>query len=127
VSDATDGYGADAVIVSVGIAELVPDALGLARPQGIVNLFAGFPRGGAPIPFDPNFVHYGEGVLTGSQNANTEQYRRALALLRQVPHIRELVTNRYDLERAPEAYRARLEMDGLKSLVHFPGVDPIRT
>lgn len=126
VSDATDGYGADAVIVSVGIAELVPDALGLARPQGIVNLFAGFPRDGQPIPFDPNFVHYGEVVLTGSQNANTEQYRRALALLRQVPHIRELVTNRYDLERAPEAYRARLEMDGLKSLVHFPGVDPIR-
>lgn len=125
VMDATDGYGADAVIVSVGIADLVPDSIRLARPQGVVNLFAGFPRNGEPIPFDPNFVHYGEVVLTGSQNANTEQYRRALALLRSVPHIAELVTNRYDIERAPEAYRARLEMDGLKSLVHFPGVDSV--
>jgi L-iditol 2-dehydrogenase len=126
VMDATDGYGADAVIVSVGIADLVPDSIQLARAQGIVNLFAGFPRDGEPIPFDPNFVHYGEVVLTGSQNANTDQYRRVLALLRTIPHIGELVTNRYDIERAPEAYRARLEMDGLKSLVHFPGIDPFR-
>lgn len=126
VKDATDGYGADAVIVSVGIADLVPGALQLVRPQGVVNLFAGFPRDAEPIPFDPNLLHYGEVVLTGSQNANTEQYRRALALLRVVPHVGELITNRYDIERAPEAYRARLEMDGLKSLVHFPGVDPVR-
>mgnify|MGYP003353289031 CR=1 FL=1 len=35
--------GADAVIVSVGVAELVPPALELVRNQGAVNLFAGFP------------------------------------------------------------------------------------
>src|SRR5690606_426188 len=41
VKGATDGYGADAVIVSVGIAELVPPALDLVRKQGAINLFAG--------------------------------------------------------------------------------------
>jgi len=119
---ATDGYGADAVIVSVGIAELVPPALELVRKQGAVNLFAGFPPQSS-IPFDPNLVHYGEINLTGSQNATTDQYRRTVALLPSTPHIDEVVTNRYDIEHSPEAYASRLAMDGLKSLVQFAGVD----
>jgi L-iditol 2-dehydrogenase len=118
----TDGYGADAVIVSVGVAALVPPALELVRKQGAVNLFAGFPPDSS-IPFDPNLVHYSEINLTGSQNATTDQYRRTVALLPSVPHIDEVVTNRYDIEHAPEAYASRLAMDGLKSLVHFAGVD----
>jgi L-iditol 2-dehydrogenase len=122
VRDATRGYGADAVVVSVGIAALVPPALQLVRRQGVVNLFAGFPPGDT-VPFDPNLVHYGEVVLTGSQNATSDQYRRTLALLRSVPHIDEVVTHRFDIERAPEAYSTRLAMDGLKSLVEFAGVD----
>ena len=120
---ATGGLGADAVIVSVGVAELVAPALELARPQAVVNLFAGFPRGGAPVPFDPNLVHYSEVLLTGSQNATADQYRRTLRLLRTVPHIDEVVTNRYGIETSPEAYTARLAMNGLKSLVQFPDVD----
>ncbi len=122
VLGATDRYGADAVIVSVGAAELVPPALDIVRKQGAVNLFAGFPPGSA-IPFDPNLVHYGEVILTGSQNATTDQYRRTVAMLATVPHIDEVVTNRYDIERGPEAYASRLAMDGLKSLVQFAGVD----
>jgi L-iditol 2-dehydrogenase len=122
VLGATDGYGADAVIVSVGVAELVPPALDLVRKQGALNLFAGFPPNSS-IPFDPNVVHYGEIILTGSQNATTDQYRRTVAMLASVPHIDEVVTNRYDVEHGPEAYASRLAMDGLKSLVQFAGVD----
>ncbi|GMU41930.1 MAG: 2-deoxy-scyllo-inosamine dehydrogenase [Chloroflexota bacterium] len=121
---ATTGEGADAVIVSVGIGEMVPPALSYVRPQGVVNLFAGFAKGAPPVPFDPNLVHYGEVTLTGSQNATTDQYRRTTHLLSQTPHIDEVVTNRYDVEHAPEAYTARLALDGLKSLVQFAGVDP---
>ena len=33
------------------------------------------------------------------------------------------VVNVYDIEHAPEAYASRLAMSGLKSLVHFDGVD----
>jgi hypothetical protein len=46
-----------------------------------------------------------------------------VALLPSVPHIDEVVTNVYDIEHAPEAYASRLAMSGLKSLVHFDGVD----
>lgn len=122
VKAATGGYGADAVVLSVGALGLVARALELARPQGIVNLFAGFPKD-KTVPFDPNLVHYGEVVLTGSQNATSEQYRRTVELLPHVEHIDEVVTNRYQIEEAPQAYASRLAMEGLKSLVEFPGVD----
>jgi len=119
VMGATAGYGADAVVLSVGAHEAVQPALGLVRRQGIVNLFAGFPPG-RTAPFDPNLIHYSEMILSGSQNATTDQYRRTLALLGQVRHIDELVTHRFGIERAPEAYASRLAMAGLKSLVEFP-------
>ena len=122
VRDATGGYGADAVVLSVGVRSLVEESLGLVRPQGVVNLFAGFPPGEA-APFDPNLVHYGEVILTGSQNATSDQYRRTVALLPRLPLLGELVTHRYGIEDAPRAYASRLAMDGLKSLVEFPGVD----
>ena len=124
VKGATGGYGADGVVVTVGAHALVEPALGLVRQQGVVNLFAGFPPGKS-VPFDPNLVHYGEIVLSGSQNATTDQYRRTLALLGHVAHMDEVVTNRYDIEHAPQAYASRIAMDGLKSLVEFPGVDRV--
>ena len=110
------------MVLSVGALGLVAPALELARPQGVVNMFAGFPPD-QPVPFDPNLVHYGEVILTGSQNATSDQYRRTLALLPHVPYIEKLVTNRYQIEDAPQAYASRLAMEGLKSLVEFPDVD----
>lgn len=122
VKAATGGYGADAVVVTVGLHSMVTPAIDYVRKQGVVNLFAGFPPN-QTVPFDPNIIHYGEIILSGSQNATTEQYRKTIALLGQVPHIDEVVTNRYDIEHAPEAYSSRLAMSGLKSLVQFAGVD----
>jgi L-iditol 2-dehydrogenase len=122
IKDATGGYGADAVVLTVGVHDLVAPTIDMVRKQGVINLFAGFPPN-QTVPFDPNLIHYGEINLSGSQNATTEQYRKTLALLPRVAHIDEVVTNRYDIEHAPEAYSSRLAMDGLKSLVQFPGVD----
>ena len=122
VHEATGGYGADAVVVSVGVAALAAQALALVAKQGVVNLFAGCPPN-STIPLDLNALHYGEVVLSGSQNATTDQYRRTLALLGSLPHIEELLTNRYRIEEAPEAYASRLSLSGLKSLVEFPGFD----
>ena len=116
--------GADAVALTIGSHEAVGPAIKLVRNQGTINLFAGFPPG-KTVPFDPNVIHYGEINLTGSQNATTDQYRRTINMLAHVPHIDEVVTNRYDIEHGPEAYTSRLSMNGLKSLVQFAGVDPL--
>jgi L-iditol 2-dehydrogenase len=119
VRERTDGLGADAVVVTAGLSEVVNMALGLARRQGVVSLFAGFPTDSS-VGLDPNVIHYGELRLTGSQNASTDQYRRALALLPSIPEIDPLVTHKVPLSDGTQAYEARLRNEGLKSMV-VPG------
>ncbi len=116
--EATDGLGADAVVVTAGLPDVVPVALAAVRRQGVVNLFAGFPPG-TTVPLDVNAVHYGELVLTGSQNATTDQYRRALALLARLPELDRIVTHRFSIDDSVRAYDVRLAGEGLKSMVVF--------
>jgi L-iditol 2-dehydrogenase len=118
VLTASDGLGADAVVVTTGVASLVVPALSAVRRQGTVSLFGGF-LPGASVPLDANLIHYGEIVLTGSQNASFDQYRRALHLLTVMPRAAEVNTHRFPIEEGTKAYESRLGMDGLKSLVVF--------
>jgi len=57
--------------------------------------------------------------LTGSQNATSDQYRRALQLLTRLPEAEEINTHPFKISEGPKAYSSRLGMDGLKSLVVF--------
>lgn len=115
---ATDGLGADAVVVTTGSAQAAAGSLALARRQGVVSLFGGFPPD-TTIPLDVNAIHYGEIVLTGSQNATSDQYRRALQLLTRLPQAEEINTHPFKISDGQKAYSSRLTMDGLKSLVVF--------
>jgi L-iditol 2-dehydrogenase len=116
VKEQTDGIGADAVVVSAGLPDVLDVAIGSVRRLGWVNLFAGFPPN-TRVPFDPNTVHYSEVRLTGTQNASPDQFRRTLALLERLPEIDAITTHRYELEEATEAYQVRLRGEGLKTMV----------
>ncbi len=118
ILETTHGLGADAAVVSIGSAEAALAALPLVRRQGVVNLFGGFPPD-TTLPLDVNAIHYSELILTGSQNATPDQYRRALQLLTTIPDVAQLNTHRFEIDDAPKAYSSRLGMDGLKSLVVF--------
>jgi threonine dehydrogenase-like Zn-dependent dehydrogenase len=114
----TDGLGVDAVVVTTGSVQAAASSLALARRQGVVSLFGGFPPD-STIALDANTVHYGELVLTGTQNAPSDQYRRALQLLTRLPQAEEINTHPFKISESPRAYSSRLGMDGLKSLVVF--------
>ena len=116
VLEQTDGLGADAVVVTAGMAEVLEPSVASVRGQGVVSLFAGFPPG-TSVPFDPNAVHYKEIRLTGSQNASLEQYRRVIQLLPHLRHIEAITTHRFPLAEATGAYEVRLRNEGLKSMV----------
>lgn len=116
---ASEGLGADAVVVTTGRPEAVALALSLVRKQGVVSLFGGFPPN-THMDFDPNLIHYSEVSLTGTQNATPEQYRRALHLLTVIPGVERINTHRFAIEEGPKTYTSRLGMEGLKSVVLFP-------
>jgi L-iditol 2-dehydrogenase len=118
VKDLTDGKGADTAMVTAGIGPAVASALGAVRRQGYIGLFAGFPPE-TIVNLDPNVIHYSEIILTGSQNATIDQYRRTLELLPTLPDLRQIVSHSFGIEDAPKAYETRLEHEGLKSEVVF--------
>jgi L-iditol 2-dehydrogenase len=121
VKEITDGEGADVAVVTAGIASAAAMAFGAVRRQGLIGLFAGFPPN-TVLDLDPNTIHYNELILTGSQNATIDQYRRAMELLPRLPNLHQIVTHSFTVDEAPKAYESRLEREGLKSEVVFPGV-----
>jgi L-iditol 2-dehydrogenase len=118
VKELTDGKGADVAIVTAGVGPAVASTLGAVRRQGSIGLFAGFPPN-TIVNLDPNVIHYNELVLTGSQNATIDQYRRTLELLPTLPDLRQIVSHTFSIEDTPKAYETRLEHEGLKSEVVF--------
>ena len=112
----TKGEGFRAVSLAAGITDAVPLALSLARRLGGINFFAGFPPGAAHT-LDLNRVHYDEVRIFGTQNAPFHLYAKAAAMIPRLPALDRVVTNRYALPDAAEAYAARLGKSGLKSAV----------
>ncbi len=112
----THGEGFHAVAMAVGLAEVAPLALDLARRLGSINFFAGFPAGSSHT-FDLNRIHYDEIRLLGTQNAPFHLYGKAARLIPRMPQLDRVITNRYSLPDAAQAYTARLGKSGLKSAV----------
>ncbi len=116
VSEATAGNGCDIVIVSVGLNGLTETALQVAGRQSSVNLFAGFPPESSAL-VDVNELHYREVSLTGTQNATPDQFRRTAALLPSLDAVDRIVSHRFALSSADEAYTSRDDLSVLKTAV----------
>ena len=114
----TDGRGTDTSVASVGNVEAIQTAVDSVRKQGVVNIFGGCPPGSV-LALDPNRVHYDELWITGTQNANPEHYQRALELLNHMPQAQSLITHRFSIDEATQAFAARSEMQGLKAVLEF--------
>ncbi len=102
---ASEGRGADAVILAVGGNALIKTAMDAARPGGRVLLFAQTQHGEAAV--DPGAICVDEKSLVGSYSASEEiqdegaqlvfdGYRNGLDLTR-------LISHRYSLDDAAEA------------------------
>ncbi len=102
---ATEGRGADAVILAVGGNALIAAAMQAARPGGRILLFAQTQRGEATI--DPAAVCVDEKTLLGSYSASVEVQAEAVdrifAGYRAGFDLTRLVSHRFALEDAPAA------------------------
>ncbi|MGH9711874.1 MAG: alcohol dehydrogenase catalytic domain-containing protein [Candidatus Acidiferrales bacterium] len=99
----TDGRGPDAVLVAVPNPSLVGDALALARPGGRVLLFA-HNDPVMKVEFPASAVGVEEKEILGSYSASVEDQKESAALVfeRRLP-VRELISDRFPLERIAEA------------------------
>ncbi|PYX94981.1 MAG: Zn-dependent alcohol dehydrogenase, partial [Acidobacteria bacterium] len=122
IREATDGRGADAVIVAVAGNALVQVALDATRPGGRVLLFAQTTRSQATM--DPSAVCMDEKFLLGSYSASIDLQKESERFVFSGDmDMTHLVTHRFPLEQAVEASKLAMhpQPDSLK-IVITPGM-----
>jgi len=87
VREATEGRGADVVIVAAPAIPPQEQALSLVRKCGTVNLFASLPANNCKITIDSRVLHYGEIRLVGSSDSTPEHVQKAVDMIakKQIP------------------------------------------
>jgi len=102
VRELTEGRGADAVILAVGVNALIRSAMDSARPGGKIMLFAQTQHSTATI--DPAAVCVDEKTLMGSYSASVDlQQEAARFVLSREMNLEALYSHRFPLSGAIEA------------------------
>jgi L-iditol 2-dehydrogenase len=107
VRAATEGRGADAVLIAVGHDSLIKTAMEAVRPGGKVQLFAQTQHGNAT--FDPAAVCMDEKTLLGSYSASVDVQEEGASLVfegyRNGFDLTRLISHRFPIDQAVEAIR----------------------
>ena len=121
VKEATEGRGADAVIVAAAGNSLIRQALEATRPGGRVLLFAQTVRG--EVALDPAAVCVDEKTLLGSYSASVDLQEESVRfVLGQEVDLARLITHRFALAQAVEALElAAHPQPGSMKVVVQPG------
>jgi L-iditol 2-dehydrogenase len=102
---ASEGRGADAVILAVGVDALIRTAMNAARPGGRILLFAQTQHGETPV--DPAAICMDEKSLIGSYSASVEIQEEAARLVfdgyRNGFDLTRLISHTFPLEDAAQA------------------------
>ncbi len=124
VEEVTDGWGVDAAVIAVGAARLVEQTLTYLAPGGRLNIFAGvYPKD--QLHIDPNLIHYGEFILTGSADSTPEDMTRSLMLIEngQV-NVESLISHLLPLEELGKGFEIVQNTAGLKVMIKVNGEAP---
>jgi L-iditol 2-dehydrogenase len=118
VRGATDGIGADVVIVACSNAQAQEQAMEMAAPRARVLFFGGLPKGTTHINFPSNVLHYQEVQVHGSYASRHRDQIHALDMLAaDVGGLRQVISEVVDLDGAGEAFTRIRAGDVLKIVV----------
>lgn len=122
VRDHTDGEGAEVVIVGPATVAAIEQGLACAARGATVVQFMGT-EPGATLPLPTFDFYFKELRLVPSYSCGPVETRRALDLINTgVVGARHVVTHRFPLAQAAEAYRvAAVDKSAIKTLVTFSG------
>lgn len=119
----TGGLGADLVVASLGVPEVMEKYLPAVRNGGTYNIFGG-PPAGRPVNIDFRWIHYSEVVLTGTFASIPEDFRLALNLIgRGQIKVADLISHRFELDNMLEAVELAKKQEIIKGVLVMPGED----
>jgi L-iditol 2-dehydrogenase len=118
VLEESGGRGADVIIVAAPSKPAQESALDIAAIGGRINLFGGLSKDDPYIRFNANSVHYKELVVTGTTACSTWDCVRAADLVNAGRlDLNPLITSRYPLSQAVEAFKAAADGVNLRVCV----------
>ena len=116
----TKGLGVDVSIIAAPSPEAQSAAIELMNMNGRVLFFGGVPKDRENVLLNSNTIHYKQLAVHGSARASLIQYRTSLSLVSNglIP-IEKLISNRFKLEDAKEAFKKAADANGLKNVICF--------
>ncbi|MDD3220336.1 MAG: zinc-dependent dehydrogenase [Lachnospiraceae bacterium] len=117
IADATNGMGADVIVMAIGVPALVNSTLKLAKKGGTVNLFAGF-AGTGECTIEVNTIHYNELTVNGSTAYKRSDYLEAadMVMTKKI-NLDKIATHTFKIDEFQEAYEMCKSGQGLKVII----------
>lgn len=121
--EATDGWGAERVIVMPGSPAAIESGLAHAAPGAVVCVFTPTPPE-ASVDYRPHDLYFKEITITHSYSAGPIETREALDLIASgAISVEDLITHRFGLDGVGEALRLAKEYgEALRSVVYPHGL-----
>ncbi len=106
VRDITDGFGMDAVIETVGVAQTINDAMAMVRRRGVVVLLAGYHKS---LEIELGQIVWSEAIITGSNcygySGMKTDFETSIDLIASGKvDVTKLVTHRFPFSEISEAF-----------------------
>ncbi|NRA40367.1 MAG: zinc-binding dehydrogenase, partial [Planctomycetes bacterium] len=119
---ATEGFGADVVIVACSVAAAQADALELAGKRGRIEFFGGLPKDNPFTTLNGNLIHYKELTISGSFSEKRCDFEAAQKLIMEGDFpAEELITHRIPLDDVCTAFEMMTSGTALKVCVNPNG------
>ncbi|RUM37993.1 MAG: zinc-binding alcohol dehydrogenase [Desulfobulbus sp.] len=114
----TAGRGADAVIISLGIPQVIEDNMKLTAKGGVCNIFGGPPP--SEIKLDPRWLHYLEITLTGTFASTPADFRECLELIHNKSIIvSDLLSHTFTVDSFLDAVEKAKNQEMVRGIVTF--------
>ena len=112
----TEGRGADVVIMSIGIPDVIEDCLKLVATGGVCNIFGAAPD--TEVKVDPRWLHEQEITLTGTYASTPADFKKCLQLIKEEAIIvSDLISHRFTLDSFDEAIEKARSLEMVRGVI----------
>lgn len=119
ISDLTDGEGVEYIFFTATKSSVAEEAFKFLKKMGTIVYYGSF-HPNDPVTIDPNKVHYGEYVITGSYSPATIDFYTASKLLSgNLIDVKDFLSEEWGIEDAQKAMERSLDPDTFRVAINF--------
>lgn len=119
ITDLTNGNGVEYIFFTATKSSIAADAFNLLKKMGTIVYYGSF-HPNDPIQIDPNKIHYGEYVITGSYSPSTIDFYIASNLLsKRLVAVKDFLSEEWNVKDAQKAMERSIDPDTFRVAIKF--------